>query len=108
MVSPARCARSSPRPRPSLPAPQPPALTAEPDAEHRVQLVHKLLRSLDSFLRFYPADGSCDEGPGYWGHAGGSLLDCLDLLHSASAGKLDVYAEPLVQEIGRFIYRAYI
>jgi hypothetical protein len=29
-------------------------------------------------------------------------------LHSATDGKLDVYAEPLVQEIGRFIYRAYI
>jgi hypothetical protein len=67
-----------------------------------------MLRSLDGFLRFYPSDGSCDEGPGYWGRAGGSLLDCLDILHSASGGKLDVFPEPLVQEIGRFIYRAYI
>jgi hypothetical protein len=83
-------------------------LLSEPDAVRRVRTAHKMLRSLDGFLRFYPADGSCDEGPGYWGRAGGSLLDCLDLLHSATGGQLDVYSEPLVQEIGRFIYRAYI
>jgi hypothetical protein len=83
-------------------------LLSEPDADRRVRMTHKMLRSIDGFLKFHPADGSCDEGPGYWGHAGGSLLDCLDLLHSATGGKLDVYAEPLVQEIGRFICRAYI
>lgn len=84
------------------------SLLSEPDAERRVQTVHKMLRSLDGFVRFYPSDGSCDEGPSYWGRAGGSLLDGLDILHSASGGKFDVFAEPLVQEIGRFIYRAYI
>ncbi|MBI4658074.1 MAG: heparinase II/III family protein [Verrucomicrobia bacterium] len=84
------------------------ALLSERDSDQRARIVHKMLRSLDGFLRFHPADGSCDEGPGYWGHAGGSLLDCLDLLHSAAAGKLDIFSDPLVQEIGRFIYRAYI
>ncbi len=83
-------------------------LLSEPDPGRRVQIVHKMLRGLDGFLRYHPADGSCDEGPGYWGHAGGSLLDGLDVLHSATGGKLDVYADPLVQEIGRFIYRAHI
>ncbi|HEY5913646.1 MAG TPA: heparinase II/III family protein [Verrucomicrobiae bacterium] len=83
-------------------------LLSESDTGRRVRTVHKMLRSLDGWLKFHPSDGSCDEGPGYWGRAGGSLLDCLDLLHSATGGKLDVYAEPLVQEIGRFIYRAYI
>lgn len=84
------------------------ALACEADAERRVQIVQKMLHSIDGFLKFYPTDGSCDEGPGYWGHAGGSLLDCLDLLHRATAGKLDVFGEALVKEIGRFIYRAHI
>ncbi len=84
------------------------ALLSESEADRRVPIVHKMLRSLDGFLRFHPADGSCDEGPGYWSRAGGSLLDCLDVLHSATGGKLDVYADPLVQEMGRFIYRAHI
>lgn len=84
------------------------ALLSEPDADRRGRIVHKMLRSLDGFLRFHPADGSCDEGPGYWGHAGGSLLDALEVLHSATAGQLDVFANPMIQEVGRFIYRAHI
>ena len=32
----------------------------------------------------------------------------MDILDSSTGGKLDVYPDPLVQEIGRFIYRAYI
>lgn len=84
------------------------ALVLEPDADRRAQLVHKALRSLDCFLGPHPPDGSCDEGPGYWTRAGGSVLDCLDLLASASGGKVTVFDRPLVQEIGRFIYRAHI
>jgi hypothetical protein len=83
-------------------------LLCEPDSDRRTRLVHKMLRSVDGFLKFYPMDGSCDEGPSYWGRAGGSLLDCLDILYSATAGQLDVFRESLIQEIGRFIYRAYI
>jgi hypothetical protein len=83
-------------------------LIIETNAERRVRLVHKVLRSLDCFLQPYPSDGSCDEGPGYWGHAGGSLLDCLELLHSATDGRSDVFTDPLIQNIGRFFHRAHI
>ncbi len=71
-------------------------------------MVHKILRSLDRFLDSYHADGGCDEGPGYWNRAGASLLDCLELLRAATGGRIDVYANPLVQDIGRYIYRAHI
>ena len=84
------------------------ALLSESQKDRRIRIVHKMLRSLDGFLKFHPADGSCDEGPGYWGHAGGSLLDALEVVHSATGGKLDVFGRPMIQEIGRFIYRAHI
>jgi hypothetical protein len=77
-------------------------------AERRAAVVHKIVRSLDQFLDAYPADGGCDEGPGYWNRAGASLFDCLDLLHSASGGKIDVFENPLVREIGRYIYRVHV
>jgi hypothetical protein len=77
-------------------------------AERRAAVVNKILRSLDQFLDAYPADGGCDEGPGYWNRAGASLFDCLDLLHSASGGKIDVFENPLVREIGRYIYRVHV
>ncbi len=84
------------------------ALLIEPDAERRVAAVAKIARSLDHFLDAYEDDGGCDEGPGYWGRAGASLYDCLDLMHSASDGAIDVYDKPLIQQIGRYIYRVHI
>ena len=83
-------------------------LILEGDEARRVQLVHRILRSLDRFLQPYPEDGGCDEGPGYWSRAGGSLLDNLDLLFDATRGELNVFANPLIGEIGRFIHRAHI
>lgn len=53
-------------------------------------------------------DAGCDEGPGYWGRAGGSLFDYLDLLYLATDGKINIYNEPLVRKIGQFIYKAWI
>ncbi len=50
-------------------------LLMERDEERRGQLVQKVLRSLDRFYMPYPSDGSCDEGPSYWAHAGGRLFD---------------------------------
>ncbi len=80
----------------------------EEDDERRRAGVAKSLRSLDSFLAVYSPDGGCDEGTSYWSRAGGSLFDCLELLCAASNGWIDVYREPLIGEIGRFMVRAYI
>lgn len=80
-------------------------LLMEQDEDRREELVHKVLRSVDNFLVPYPEDGSCDEGPSYWGRAGASLFDNLELLYGATKGKFDVYEEKIVKEIGRFIYR---
>ena len=83
-------------------------LLMETDEDRRLEAVHKILKSLDKFISGYPPDGGCDEGPSYWGRAGASLFDCLELLYSATNGAINVYNEPLIQEIGRYIYRAHI
>ncbi len=83
-------------------------LVVEPDGDRRVRLVHRILRSLDQFIQPYPADGGCDEGPGYWSRAGGSVMDSLDLLFSATRGELSVFGDDLIREMGRFIYRVHI
>jgi len=83
-------------------------LLLEPDAARRVTAIHKILRSLDIFLETYAEAGGCDEGPGYWGRAAASLFDCLDLLHSATDGGIDVWCEAKVQNMGRFIYRTHV
>ena len=84
------------------------ALLLEEDPERRAAAMHKSLRSLDIFLGVYADAGGCDEGPGYWGRAAASLFDCLDLLHSATGGQLDVYGEAKIRNMGAFIYRTHI
>jgi hypothetical protein len=83
-------------------------LLLEEDPERRVAAVDKILRSLDVFLGIYAETGGCDEGPSYWGRAAASLFDCLDLLHSATGGQLDLYADAKIANMGRYIYRAHI
>jgi hypothetical protein len=83
-------------------------LLLEPNPRRRTASVHKILRSVDRFLDGYHEDGGCDEGPSYWTRAGGSLFDCLELLYSASEGRIDFYRLPLIGEIGRYVWRAHI
>jgi hypothetical protein len=83
-------------------------LLLERDPQRRVRAVEKIARSLDRFIDAYPDDGGCDEGPSYWGRAGASLFESLELLHAATGGRLDVYREPVVRAIGQYIARAYI
>jgi hypothetical protein len=83
-------------------------LLLEEDPKRRAADAAKTALSLDRFLDSYHDDGGCDEGPGYWGRAGASLYDCLELLHSASRGAIDFYREPLVRNIGRYVVNAHI
>lgn len=84
------------------------ALIMEKDPEKKVASIQKTNIINDRFLNSYPADGGCDEGPGYWGHAAGSLFDCLELLYGASGKKIDIYEHPLIRNMGSYIYKAYI
>ena len=84
------------------------ALLQETDERRRQAAVQKILRCVDNFMNGYADDGGCDEGPGYWGRAGASLFDCLELLHSASDGALNGFSQPLVREIGLSICRAHV
>ena len=84
------------------------ALLLVQDPDRKAAITAKVLRSLDRFLDGYHEDGGCDEGPGYWGRAGASLFDCLELLDLASGGAIRYWDMPLVQEIGRYIYRVHI
>jgi len=86
----------------------PSVMLIEKDPQRKAEAIYKIMVTLDHFLNPYPADGGCDEGPGYWDKAGGSLFDCLDDLYSISGGRIDIFDEPLVQNMGLYILRAYI
>ncbi|MBR4888159.1 MAG: heparinase II/III family protein [Clostridia bacterium] len=81
----------------------------EKDEARRAAAVARGIWMVDNFLDEYNLDGGCDEGPSYWGKAGGALFDCLCLLGDLTGGAFEsLFKEPLVQNIGRYIYRAHI
>ena len=75
------------------------------DQEKRKKVTEKAMRILDNFSAFYPEDGFCDEGPGYWGGAGGNFFDCLELIDDLTGGKVTVYDHPLVRKIGEYVVK---
>jgi hypothetical protein len=83
-------------------------LIVDDNWERKLAGVQKVVKSLDQFINVYPDDGGCDEGPSYWGRAGASLYQNLDLLKRATAGKFDVYDNQLIRNMGNYIYKAYI
>jgi hypothetical protein len=83
-------------------------LLIESDQAKKVAEVQKIINSLDKFMNGYSDDGGCDEGPSYWGAAGALLYESLEILSNATAGKLDVFEDPLVQNIGKYFYKVNI
>ena len=76
--------------------------------EKRCAIVSESMEILDRFIRFYKSDGGCDEGPGYWGVAGASYFDCLELLWDLSGGRIDVFDHPLIRRMGEYIADVHI
>ncbi|AZN38808.1 heparinase II/III domain-containing protein [Paenibacillus albus] len=83
-------------------------LLLEDDADRREAAVSKAMRSLDHYIDRLHSDGGCEEGPKYWMYGGCTLFDCLELLYGASDGRINVFHEPKIGQIGRYIYKAYI
>lgn len=72
------------------------------------QLVLKIMESADKFVDFYPADGACEEGPSYWGHAAGELGAMLQLLGDVSGGRFEVSEDKKLQRMGQYILNMHI
>lgn len=70
--------------------------------------IHLTMDSVDKFLNYIKADGACEEGPSYWGHAAGKTLDYLQLLSAITAGKVTIFQEPMIRNMGEYISRSYI
>ena len=83
-------------------------LLLEPDEAKRAENLHLYIRLIDIYLNGLGEDGGCDEGPSYWFAAGGSVFDALETLESASAGRINVYGEPLIGKMASYVYKMHI
>lgn len=80
----------------------------ENDREKLAQAIYRSMQSVDKFINYTHSDGACEEGPSYWGHASGKMLDYLELLSAVTGGKVDIFDEPMIKNMGEYISRSYV
>lgn len=83
-------------------------LLTETDEQLMKEATWRSMRSVDQFLNYVKADGACEEGPSYWGHAAGKLYDYLDLLYRATGGKVNLFGSAQIRAMGEYVMRSYI
>ncbi|MDR2682440.1 MAG: heparinase II/III-family protein [Dysgonamonadaceae bacterium] len=82
-------------------------LLMENDRDRLLKGVYKTMVSVDKFLNYNHDDGACEEGPSYWGHAAGKMYDYLQVLYDATGGRISVFSDPMVKNMGEYISRSY-
>ena len=70
--------------------------------------VYRTMISVDKFIDKSNSDGACEEGPSYWGHAAGKMYDYLQILNLATAGKIRIFDEPMIKNMGEYISKSFI
>lgn len=70
--------------------------------------IYMTMDSVDKFLGYINYDGACEEGPAYWGHAVGKTLDYLCLLQTITGGKIDIFDNPMIKNMGEYICHSYV
>ena len=72
-------------------------LTFETDGRRRWQCMHKACELLDRLLNRLPQDGSIPGGVSEWQATVDPIMDCLSMIKTATAGKVDASRERMIQ-----------
>ncbi|MDR2913393.1 MAG: heparinase II/III-family protein [Tannerella sp.] len=83
-------------------------LLLENDTERLARAVYRTMVSVDKFINYTHSDGACEEGPSYWGHAAGKMYDYLQLLSDGTAGRISIFDEAMIKNMGEYISRSYV
>lgn len=83
-------------------------LLLEDDRDKLAEGVYRTMLSVDKFINYTHADGGCEEGPSYWGHAAGKMYDYLQILSDATGGKVSIFDQPMIRHMGEYIVRSYV
>ena len=79
------------------------SLLCETNPTKRISQLGRAVAALDVYVDSLPDDGGCSEGQTYWTRGPGALFDCLDVLESASAGRLDGFTIPVVSRLPNYL-----
>lgn len=80
----------------------------ENNKDKLAKAVYRTMTSVDKFINYTHADGACEEGPSYWGHAAGKMYDYLQVLYDGTGGKVTIFNQPIIKNMGEYIARSYV
>ncbi|MBP3359509.1 MAG: heparinase II/III family protein [Clostridia bacterium] len=85
-------------------------VTAITVKEHEIRkaAAEKSAECLDNFISSYAPDGGCNEGPSYWGAAGGALFDAMEMLNDMTGRKAGFFSNDFLRRIMEFILKVHI
>ena len=83
-------------------------LLTEQDPCRLHQALEKMFTELQCYYDGIPGDGGCDEGPDYWGQAGGSLFEFICQLKEATGGELDLFGDKKLGRIAAYLKKVHI
>lgn len=77
--------------------------------ETKQAVVRKAAVCLDRFISEYGEDGCCNEGAGYYHHAGLTLFGCLEVLNAVTDGAFSsLYHTPLIRNMASYIMNVHV
>ena len=80
----------------------------ENDRQRLASAAWRSLQSVDKFLNYVHSDGACEEGPSYWGHASGKLLDYLVLLSDITGNRVNFFEDEQIKNMAEYISNSYV
>ncbi len=83
-------------------------LLMENDPDRLVKGVYRSMQIMDKYINYFQEDGACEEGPSYWNASPGAMFDFLQFLSDATGGKINIFHEPIIRNMGEYISRAYV
>lgn len=83
-------------------------LLIEKDEKRRASELHHAMTLTDIYINKLGDDGASDEGPGYWFDAAGRLFTGLNIIESATGGRISIFKQPFIREVASYIYKAHI
>ena len=83
-------------------------LLTEGDKDRLNTAIAKMFTEINFYFKGLPADGGCDEGPGYWTKAGACLFEFIYEMKLATDGALDLFDNEKLRGVVSYMKKVHI
>ena len=84
------------------------AAFAEKDMQKRETFTATCCEMIDHFIGQLPEDGTCEEGPSYWGAAFGAVISFMEMLADVSGGRIQTGSYDFLRAAAEYVPKMYV